>query len=444
MIHSKKINSNIKVEELLLNIKDKKLPFILDSGKKDIKQGNKTYLGFDPEIVVKFKDGKTYVTGLLEKELRENPIDVLRDIMKDYFIEDDRDFIGGAVGYLSYDFTSYNNKIFLKVEENVDIYDAYFGIYFKLIEYDTHDEIYTIHYLDDFDISSLKEIFSHEEVYEEKDYRTSGLVKTISKEEYAKSFYDTKKLIEEGWVYEINLTQEFIVDTDRDAYSIYRDLRIKNKADFMAYMDFGDYQILSSSPERFFKIKDRFIEVKPIKGTIRKSDDPIEDEKLKKYLLTSEKDISELLMIVDLMRNDLSLVCDYESVKTIHKYDLETYENVHHLVATIVGKLRDDEDIYEFIKKAFPGGSITGAPKIAAIEAIDRVEKYKRNIYTGSLGYISFNENSDFNILIRSILKKGSSCYFSGGGAITWDSNLEGEYAESIQKVSKIIEVLNG
>ncbi|MDY6065748.1 MAG: anthranilate synthase component I family protein [Finegoldia sp.] len=441
MIHSKKIDSTIRVEDLLYKISDKRLPFILDSGKKDLRQGNKTYLGFDPEITLKFKDGISYVEGLVNKEIKANPIDVLKDLMKDYFTEDDRDFIGGAVGYLSYDFINYNNKIALSTIENVDIYDAYFGIYFKIIEYDTHSGTYTIHYLDDTNIGELEGAFYLDKTYEKKTFESSDLIKNVTKVEYAKSFFDTKKLIEEGWVYEINLTQQFMVETQGDAYSIYRDLRVKNKADFMAYMDFGDYQILSSSPERFFKIKDRKVEVKPIKGTIRKSDDPVEDEALKNKLLNSEKDISELLMIVDLMRNDLSMSCDYESVRTIHKYSLETYENVHHLVATIVGILRDDQNIYDFLKKAFPGGSITGAPKIAAMEAIDQVEKYKRNIYTGSLGYISFNENSDFNILIRSILKKDKACYFSGGGAITWESDLESEYEESIQKVKKIIEV---
>lgn len=147
-------------------------------------------------------------------------------------------------------------------------------------------------------------------------------------------------------------------------------------------------------------------------------------------------------MIVDLMRNDLGMSCDAETIKAISNYSLETYENVHHLVATIVGKLSEDEDVFSLIKNIFPGGSITGAPKLASIEAIDKVEKFNRNIYTGSIGYISFNQNCDFNILIRTILKINNRCYFSGGGAITWDSEMNSEYDETIQKSRKVYEAL--
>lgn len=245
-----------------------------------------------------------------------------------------------------------------------------------------------------------------------------------------------------GDVYEVNLTQQFIVDTTKDKFDIYKKLREVNKADFMAYMDFGEYCVLSSSPERFFDCQNGFVQARPIKGTIRRSDDKDEDEKLKKELLNSDKDISELLMIVDLMRNDLGMSCDAKTIKAISNYSLESYENVHHLVATIVGKLREDEDVFSLIKNIFPGGSITGAPKLASIEAIDKVEKYNRNIYTGSIGYISFNQNCDFNILIRTILKIKDRCYFSGGGAITWDSEMNSEYDETIQKSKKVYEAL--
>lgn len=441
MIHSKKIKSDVTVLDILYNIKDKILPFLLDSAKGSYNQGNKSYIGFDPEIVLKSKDNNVEISGFVNKKVSDNPLNQLKILMYDYFEEDENQFIGGAVGLLSYDFTSSNCNVVLNSEKNTEVYDAYFGIYFKIIEFDNNTQEYTIYYLDDTDIRDVEAAFVKPD-YVDKEYKTSELIKTITKEEYSKSFDDIKTMIENGDVYEVNLTQQFIVDTTKDKFDIYKKLREVNKADFMAYMDFGEYCVLSSSPERFFDCQDGFVQARPIKGTIRRSDDKDEDEKLKKELLNSDKDISELLMIVDLMRNDLGMSCDAETIKAISNYSLETYENVHHLVATIVGKLREDEDVFSLIKNIFPGGSITGAPKLASIEAIDKVEKYNRNIYTGSVGYISFNQNCDFNILIRTILKIKDRCYFSGGGAITWDSEMNSEYDETIQKSKKVYEAL--
>ena len=441
MIHSKKIKSDVTVLDILYNIKDKNLPFLLDSAKGSYNQGNKSYIGFDPEIVLKSKDNNVEISGIVNKKVCDNPLKQLKILMDDYFEEYDNQFIGGAVGLLSYDFTSSNCNVVLNSEKNTEVYDAYFGIYFKIIEFDNNTQEYTIYYLDDTDIRDVEAAFVKPD-YVDKEYKTSELIKTITKEEYSKSFDDIKTMIENGDVYEVNLTQQFIVDTTKDKFDIYKKLREVNKADFMAYMDFGEYCVLSSSPERFFDCQNRFVQARPIKGTIRRSDDKDEDEKLKKELLNSDKDISELLMIVDLMRNDLGMSCDSETIKAISNYSLETYENVHHLVATIVGKLREDEDVISLIKNIFSGGSITGAPKLASIEAIDKVEKYNRNIYTGSIGYISFNQNCDFNILIRTILKIKDRCYFSGGGAITWDSEMNSEYDETIQKSRKVYEAL--
>ena len=434
MIRSKKIKSDVTILDILYNIKDKNLPFLLDSAKGSYNQGNKSYIGFNPEIVLKSKNNNVEISGLINKKISDNPLNQLKLIMDDYLQEDDNQFIGGAVGLLSYDFTSSNCNVVLNSEKNTDVYDAYFGIYFKIIEFDNNTEEYTIYYLNDTDITDVEAVFVKPN-YEGKQYKTSEIIKTITKEEYAKSFDDIKTMIENGDVYEVNLTQQFIVDTTKDKFDIYKKLREVNKADFRAYMDFGEYCVLSSSPERFFDCQNGLVQARPIKGTIRRSNDKDEDEKLKNELLNSDKDISELLMIVDLMRNDLGMSCDAETIKAISNYSLETYENVHHLVATIVGKLSEDEDI-------FPGGSITGAPKLASIEAIDKVEKFNRNIYTGSVGYISFNQNCDFNILIRTILKINNRCYFSGGGAITWDSEMNSEYDETIQKSRKVYEAL--
>ena len=324
MIHSKKIKSDVTVLDILYNIKDKSLPFLLDSAKGSYNQGNKSYIGFDPEIVLKSKDNNVEISGLVNKKVCDNPLNQLKILMDDYFEEDDNQFIGGAVGLLSYDFTSSNCNVVLNSEKNTEVYDAYFGIYFKIIEFDNNTQEYTIYYLDDTDIKDVEAAFVKPD-YVDNEYKTSELIKTITKKEYAKSFDDIKTMIENGDVYEVNLTQQFIVDTTKDKFDIYKKLREVNKADFMAYMDFGEYCVLSSSPERFFDCQNGFVQARPIKGTIRRSDDKDEDEKLKKELLNSDKDISELLMIVDLMRNDLGMSCDAEPIKAISNYSLETY-----------------------------------------------------------------------------------------------------------------------
>ena len=207
-------------------------------------------------------------------------------------------------------------------------------------------------------------------------------------------------------------------------------------------MNFGEGEIICCSPERFIQVRNGIIETRPIKGTIARGTTLKEDMKNRKILETSEKDKSELLMIVDLERNDIGRISETGSVKVTELFSIEEYATLFQQVATITGKLKSDISTADILKATFPGGSITGAPKIRAMEIIDELEPTARNIYTGSIGYIAFDGSIDLNIVIRTILCKENKAYFQVGGGIVWDSDPESEYQESLLKGKALKEAL--
>ena len=230
--------------------------------------------------------------------------------------------------------------------------------------------------------------------------------------------------------------------SNEDSFKIYSKLRQINRAPFSAFLNLDDFEIISSSPERFLNVIDKIVTTRPIKGTRPRGKDKVEDEKNKLELLNSEKDKAELLMVVDLERNDLSKVCEKNTVKVTELFTLETYATVFHLVSEITGKLKEDITSIKCMRECFPGGSITGTPKIRSMEVIEEVEGVRRNIYTGSIGYFDFRGNSDFNIIIRTILKKDNKAYFGVGGGITIESEERAEYEESLDKAKALMRVL--
>ena len=198
----------------------------------------------------------------------------------------------------------------------------------------------------------------------------------------------------------------------------------------------------SFSPERFLSIKDNIVETKPIKGTRPISNDPDEDNIAKDELIKSKKEKAENLMIVDLLRNDLGRNCEYGSITVKKLFSIETFANVHHLVSTIQGKMSKDSNVFKLIKGCFPGGSITGAPKIRSMQIINEVEPNRRSIYCGSIGYISSNQRVDLNIAIRTVIASNNKLHFWGGGGIVYDSDVKSEYKETLDKIKPILDLL--
>ena len=270
----------------------------------------------------------------------------------------------------------------------------------------------------------------------------SGWQSNFTKAEYEAAIARTVEYILAGDIFQANITQMFeaAMPPDFDPLAFYRVLRLKNPATFAAYMDFGEIQIASSSPERLLRHDGTSVEARPIKGTRRRDADPSRDAALIAELTASRKDRAENVMIVDLLRNDLSRVSKPGTVKVPVLCGLETYANVHHLVSVITSELRDGLGLGEVIGATFPGGSITGAPKIRAMEIIAEIERRARGVYCGAIGYIGFNGRSDFNIAIRTAQFSHGVARVQGGGGITARSNPAAEYDESLTKIRRIME----
>ncbi len=245
-----------------------------------------------------------------------------------------------------------------------------------------------------------------------------------------------------GDIFQANITQCFSADIPKgfDGFAFYRRLREMNPATFAAYLDYGDVQIVSSSPERLVEIENRVAEARPIKGTRRRDTDEARDAELIVELQASRKDRAENVMIVDLLRNDLSRIAKPGTVKVPVLCGLESYANVHHLVSVVQGDLRDGIDLIDVLVAVFPGGSITGAPKIRAMEIIAELEQQSRGVYCGAIGYLGFNGACDLNIAIRTALFAGGKAHVAGGGGITARSQPAAEYEESLTKIKRIME----
>ncbi len=264
----------------------------------------------------------------------------------------------------------------------------------------------------------------------------------FSRTTYEQAVQKTIDYILAGDIFQANITQCFsaAIPASFDAFAFYRQLRDMNPATFAAYLDYADVQIVSSSPERLIEVENRVAEARPIKGTRKRDGDEIRDAELMVELQASRKDRAENVMIVDLLRNDLSRISKPGTVKVPVLCGLETYANVHHLVSVVQGDLKDGVDLVDVLDAVFPGGSITGAPKIRAMEIISELEQQSRGVYCGAIGYLGFNGACDLNIAIRTALFSKHKAYVSGGGGITARSNPAAEYDESLTKIKRLME----
>lgn len=264
----------------------------------------------------------------------------------------------------------------------------------------------------------------------------------MTKQQYTDKFNKIQSYILSGDCYQVNLAQRFKASYEGDEYHAYQALVEQNRPPFAAFLRLPEQVILSLSPERFLKLHDNVVSSKPIKGTTPRFADPARDALSKKTLIESEKDRSENLMIVDLLRNDIGRVCEPGSVKVPSLFDIESFPAVHHLVSTVVGRLDKQYQVEDLLRVCFPGGSITGAPKIRAMEIIAELEPDRRQSYCGSIGYINANGAMDMNIAIRSLVCVAGNIYCWAGGGLVADSKADAEYQECFDKISKILPCL--
>jgi len=271
---------------------------------------------------------------------------------------------------------------------------------------------------------------------------TSAWQANMNKHEYLQKFEQIQQYLQSGDCYQINLAQRFCANYQGDEWQAYLQLRLRNAAPFSAFIRLADCAILSISPERFIEVNQRRVETKPIKGTKPRFANAIDDEQSAEALRNSPKDRSENVMIVDLLRNDLGKVCRPGTVKVPSLFAIESFPAVHHLVSTVTGELAHEHQAIDALAAAFPGGSITGAPKVRAMQIIEELEPHRRNIYCGSIGYLSAHGHMDTNIAIRTLVCANNAIYAWAGGGIVADSNGESEYQETFDKVGKILPVL--
>ena len=271
----------------------------------------------------------------------------------------------------------------------------------------------------------------------------NGLQSNLTRQQYEDSVGKAKKYIEEGDIYQANLSQRFATAYDGDPFEKYLDLRSVNPSPFSGYLKLADFAIVSSSPERLVKVDDFHIETRPIAGTRPRSADPQIDQSLSAELLLNEKERAEHLMLVDLERNDLGRICETGSVEVSDLMFLEQYSHVSHIVSNISGTLLPEVTVRGILRAVFPGGTITGCPKVRCMEIIRELEPERRGPYCGSFGYIGFDRNLDLNIIIRSILFKDGTASFNVGAGIVADSSPEREYIETLDKAAAMIQVLS-
>ncbi|MBN2794055.1 MAG: aminodeoxychorismate synthase component I [Clostridia bacterium] len=440
------LNSN----DIFKQLSQQKHVMFLDSSKIDANLGKYSIIVCNPRHVLQCKGDKITLDG--EKLEVSDPFVGLQHILDQYQqnYNSDLPFIGGCVGFLSYDLKAFVEDLPVSTTDDMDMPDMFFGVYDGgvVINHDTKEVFITDAAIDNFGekrIEKLIEIIEKPlvEVYLKGHETAAEVVSNFNKQDYITAIEKVRNYIRSGDIYQVNMTQRFEAPLRDEPVELYEKLRMTNPAPFSSYIDYGTGHICSSSPERFISVRDRKIETRPIKGTMPRSKDPEIDQRNKDQLIHSEKDQSELLMIVDLERNDLSRIAKTGSVKVTELFKLETYETVFHLVATIQAEIDEPYSIADVLKATFPGGSITGAPKIRAMEVIDELEPTSRGLYTGSIGYIDFNQNLDLNIVIRTFILENEKAYFQAGGGIVWDSDPELEYEESLAKAYALKKTLN-
>lgn len=423
----------------------------LDSGYPETDKGRYDIFAAQPYITLSTSQQKTtiqYSDGGTEISC-EDPFQLVKNHLGDKVSNlSGLPFIGGALGYFAYDLGRVIETLPELSCNDLKIPDMAIGIYDWAVIVDHHlrrtwlvgqgKDPDTIKKWPELVSRFQKNISRHPLNFSIK----SPISSNFDEKTYAEAFNRIKTYIREGDCYQVNLAQRFSVEVAGQSWDAYLNLRKLNPAPFSAYMNLPDGAVLSTSPERFMNVRNDMVETKPIKGTRRRSVFAYEDKALAVELLESEKDRAENLMIVDLLRNDLGKTCITGSVTVPELFALESYATVHHLVSTVKGRLEVDKHALDLLRNCFPGGSITGAPKLRSMEIIEELEPHRRNVYCGAIGYIGFDGNMDTNIAIRTLVYHDDKIYCWAGGGIVFDSKLRSEYQECFDKVAALLHLM--
>lgn len=428
----------------------------LDSALFHQKLGRYSFIGIDPFGSFTVTNGRPAWNGTA---LAAPPLEALRSLLRRFALPSDPalpPFQTGVIGAIPYEFGWHLEILRAQDHVMVDEEPVHLAFYDLILAFDQFERrafiISSGFPEEDAEKRSRRAAARIEEALSlidrpMKTFGTATLPDGAWRSNFTKSAYQAavervRAHIFAGDIYQANIAQRFEIDLPADFsnFAFYEQLRRINPAPFGAYLAFGETAIASSSPELLLRKRGAFVEARPIKGTTQRSPDPIEDARRGESLLASEKDRAENIMIVDLLRNDLSLVCRPYSIEVPVLCGLESYANVHHLVSVVTGELGEGHDELDLVAAAFPGGSITGAPKRRTMEIIEAVEKTPRGYYCGTIAYIGFDGTADMNIAIRTAVLKPGKASFHAGGGITYLSDPAAEYAETYAKAQRIFD----
>ncbi len=414
-----------------------------------------TFSGTGENIEIKYADGRT-------ESFKGKPMEELEKLINRFRapkLEGIPSFNGGAVGLFSYDIIRQYEDLPNTNEDDLGLPDLHFMFTDEIIAFDHVNQkiniIVNIHADGDIDseyraavqrcekmaaeMADISKLLKRDVPPEKTELRVES---NMTKAEFCEKIKRAKKYIEDGDIFQVVISQRFSVRTDIDPFNVYRALRKINPSPYMYYLDLGDYRIVGASPEMLVRVENGRVQTGPIAGTRPRGKTVEEDIALEKDLLADEKETAEHTMLVDLGRNDIGRVSKFGSVKVTRFKYVERFSHVMHIISDVEGQLREDKTCFDALAATLPAGTLSGAPKIRAMEIIDELETRKRNAYGGAIGYISFNGNFDSCITIRTGVFKNGTAYVQAGGGIVYDSDPEMEYQESVNKASAVIKAI--
>jgi len=394
-------------------------------------------MGFDPEYIVKGYHDKVTIEsrdGSVETLSTDEPLVVIKDLVQK---TDDQTYryLGGAVGIINYDAI----RLWEKIPKNHSITEPImeFGIYNDGILFDNKQKKSLYFY---YEKNRVDEIKTSEVSFD--NFKISKISTNLDKDEFSKLVENAKKYIYDGDIFQVVLSRKFSFEASGDYLKVYEKLRSLNPSPYLYHLKMGKKITIGSSPEMLLRVTNDQVETFPIAGTRKISDDETKNEKLRQELVSDEKELAEHTMLVDLGRNDIGKVCDYGTVRVNKLMEVKQFSHVQHMVTHVVGKLNKNYDMYDAFKAVFPAGTVSGAPKVRAMEIIDELEPESRGPYAGAVGYFSFNGCCDFAIAIRSIFADDNSGFVQAGAGIVFDSISDNELKETEHKANAMITAL--
>lgn len=423
-------------------------PVWLDSGRPKSSYGRYDMMCADPEILITTAKGTTRIAfknGSVCESL-DNPFAILQAHLPDPCSQTDLPFCGGAVGYFGYDLGRHLETLPNLAAQDIELPDLKVGIYpWAIVQDHEQHKAWLVSLPTATDLTDIQSIIRFHDLNQNlkrplNSFKINKFKPNLNATKHANAVAEIQTYIGAGDCYQVNFAQRFSSSYTGDPFVAYLALREVLPSPFSGFMEFNQQAILSLSPERFIRVSDGIAETQPIKGTIARGATPETDSENARKLQASLKDRAENLMIVDLLRNDLSKSC--VDVRVPQLFSLQSFANVHHLVSTITARLKPGVSALRVLEDCFPGGSITGAPKIRAMEIIEELEPTRRSVYCGSLGYISADGKMDTSIAIRSLVCDRGKLHCWGGGGIVADSQADTEYEESVTKVKVLLDTL--